>query len=256
MSAIDPGIMRIGRAVARQQAARGAMAVVLTGSHARSEANALSDIDIVVLVRHKPADDLPSEMMRGGRLMVLTHTTDRAVRAAFRDPSRIGTYVPGWREAIILYDEAGVAARLQTEARRWTWEGVADAVDEYVADEITGWAEEVLKLRAAIDDGRWLHAATQRSLLALQLAGLMALRRRILVGTENVQWDLVAKEMGEPWTSAQSRALSLSGETVTESCAAALGLYAIAAREAWPLLNRRQRAIVEHATGEDVGTWR
>ncbi len=246
MSAVDPAAMRIARTVGRERMEAGALAVVLTGSHARGDAGAHSDIDIVALYGTMPDDD-SSIMMRGGRMVTIARTTPSRVRADFHDPARFTTYVPGWREAVILADADGVAARLQARAHRWTWESVADVADEWVAEGITGWAEEALKLRAALDAGRMVHAATQRSLLAISLAGLMAVRHRILCGTENVLWDTVCERMGEPWSSAQKRALGMRGESVVTSSEAALELYAIAVREAWPLLDRRQRAVVRHA---------
>jgi hypothetical protein len=148
---------------------------------------------------------------------------------------------------VILADESDVAARLQAEARRWTWEQVADVCDAWVAEEIAGWAEEVHKLVGALAHGSAQNAAAQRSLLALQLAGVMGVRRRILFGTENVMWDVVAEAMGEPWASTQATALAMRGEPLEVSCRAALRLYAIAAGEAWGLLDRRQRGVVGEA---------
>jgi hypothetical protein len=96
--------------------------------------------------------------------------------------------------------------------------------------------------------------ATQRSLLALQLAGVMAVRRRILFGTENVMWDLVAEALGARWRRAQRAALAMRGESLEVSCRAALRLYALAAEEAWDLLDRRQRQVVDHACAI-AGEW-
>jgi hypothetical protein len=175
------------------------------------------------------------------------------VGAGFRDPRRIATHVPGWRSAVILADPSGVAARLQAEARRWTWDRVVEECDEWVAEEIVGWAEEVHKLVGALEHGTAQNAAAQRSLLALQLAGVMAVRRRILYGTENVMWDMVAEAMGEPWASSQAAALSMRGEPLEASCRAALRLYALAAAAGWPLLDRRQRGVVGQAC--EIAGW-
>jgi hypothetical protein len=173
--------------------------------------------------------------------------TPRGVRAGFHDPARLTTHVPGWRGAVILADLRGVAARLQGEARRWSWDLVAAKCDDWAAEQVTGWAEEVHKLVAAMAEGQTHHAAAQRSVLAVHLASLMAVQRRILFGTDNVLWSLVAAEMAEPWATAQGAALSEGRESLDASCRAALQLYAIAAGEVWPLLDRRQRAVVAHA---------
>jgi hypothetical protein len=119
--------------------------------------------------------------------------------------------------------------------------------DRWVADEFTGWAEEVHKLAAMLDRNERLGAAVQRSVLAIRLAPIVAVHRRILYGSENRLWDLVAGAMGEPWASTQRAALSLDGESHKVSARAALRLYALAAEEVRALLSYRQRQVVDHA---------
>ena len=97
-------------------------------------------------------------------------------------------------------------------------------------------------------------AAVQRSVLALRLASTLALHRRILYGSENRLWDLVAQELGPAWRDAQAAALGVSGESLEVGSNAALQLFALAAREVMPLLDERQRAVVEQ--GERVATSR
>jgi hypothetical protein len=108
-----------------------------------------------------------------------------------------------------------------------------------VAEAVTGYAEEVHKLAAALRNGNRPLAAVQRSLLAVH--------RRILYGSENRLWDLVSGAMGEGWHELQSAALGLGGEGFERTCAAALGLYGLAAEEVSPLLDGRQGAVVERA---------
>jgi hypothetical protein len=248
-SSVDPAILRVARRVARDAVASGARAVVLTGSHARGDANASSDIDIIVVHARMPAerDWLPVQQHRFGHLVTVSTATAAGVRAAFRTPRDATTHVPGWRDAFVLHDPDGVAARLVRAAQRWTWEGIAPACDDYVADELTGYAEEVHKLVAAIERRRWMAAAVWRDVFATRLAHVMAIHRRTLFGTENVLWDVVCDALGAEWREAQSAALSLGGEPTARSCRGALRLYALAAREARSLFDARQRRIVAHA---------
>jgi hypothetical protein len=249
VSVVNRRVSAIARAIARDAMSSGASAVVLSGSHVMGTATPLSDIDLIVIWKtRRSLDPIPSSLERSGHLVTVSATTASEVRADFLDPERFTTYVPGWRIARILADPTNIAARLQAAANRWSWDRVATDADAWVARQITGWAEEVHKLAAALDAGNDLHAATQRSLLAVQLAGVMAVRHRILSGSENVLWSLVSDHMGEPWSSMQSRALSRRGESLEISARAALELYAIAAVEAWPVLNRTQRAVVKHAS--------
>ena len=75
-------------------------------------------------------------------------------------------------------------------------------------------------------------AAVQRTLLAVHLAPILAVHRRILYGSENCLWDLVADAVGEGWSRTQSAALGLGGESLERTCEAALWLYGLAAEEA------------------------
>ena len=221
----------------------GARAVTLHGSHARGDAHAHSDIDIVA-IGDGPAYELSH---RRGHLVSVSWYSRAKITRIFGDPALVGSAIPGWREAVILTDPDGVAASLKRHAERWSWDGMGAACDRWVADEFTGWAEEVHKLAAMLDRNERLGASVQRSVLAIRLAPIVAVHRRILYGSENRLWDLVAGAMGEPWASTQRAALSLDGESHEDSALAALRLYALAADEVRPLLSHRQRQVVDHA---------
>jgi hypothetical protein len=240
---VDANAIRVARTVARELAAQGAGAVTLHGSFARGDAHRESDIDIVAIGKG-PEYTLSR---RRGYLVSISWTAFGRQWAGLRDPALAGASVPGWREAVVLQDPDRIAGRLKNRAERFTWEAISAASDRWVAEEIVGLAEEVHKTVIGRERGARQTAAVWRSVLALRIAKAMSVRRRILYGTENVLWDLVSDEMGEPWESAQAGALGLRGESLEASCRAALGLYAIAAAEVWPLLDRRQRAVVAHA---------
>jgi hypothetical protein len=155
--------------------------------------------------------------------------------------------VPGWRDAVILFDPEGVARRLQATARRWSWGPVEAACDQWVAEEITGFAEEVHKLAVALERREDAKAAVQRAVIALRMASIVAIRRRMLHGTENVLWDLAGAAMGREWARAQAVALGVGQASPTEACRAAMRLYALTADEVMPLLDREQRSVVRHA---------
>jgi hypothetical protein len=108
--------------------------------------------------------------------------------------------VPGWREALVMYDADGLATSLIEEVRAWTWGPLERRCDRWVAEETTGYAEEVHKLAPALRNGNRPLAAVQRSLLAVHLAPVVAVHRRILYGSENHLWDLVSGAMGRGGT--------------------------------------------------------
>lgn len=247
VSGVDPAALRVARRIARGLIRDGARAVVLTGSHARGDAHAESDIDLVVIGNSRPGDEVPPPRRVGPFLVTTAVTNASAARRAFLDPALVGANVPGWRDAVILADTGGVAVRLQRRARQWSWDAIDAACDRWVAANVAGYAEEVHKLVAALDRRDDALAAIQRSILALHLAKVAAVHHRILYGSENDMWRLAGERMGARWSSAQARALSLKGESVRVSSRAALSMYRLLAAETVHLLDRRERAVVAHA---------
>ncbi len=244
--AVDPEAT--ARRVAAELAKRGARAVALVGSRATGTADADSDLDLAV-VGDGPHYRLEEQ---DGLLVSLGWASPEEQRRRLYDPGYLATHVPGWRAAVLLHDPEGLAGAIQREALGWSWSEVEAACDGWVAEQLTGYAEEVVKLRRSLRTGDRITAAIQRSVLAIRLAPVMAIHRRLLYGTENVLWDLVAKESGEPWADAQRAALNASGESFEASCTAALELFALAAEELRPVLDERQRAVVSHAARPDA----
>jgi hypothetical protein len=224
---------------------RGARAVALTGSHAPGDATAASDLDLIVV------GDGPAYLLEvhEGVLVAQAWASELEHRARLTRPGQVGSAVPGWRQAVILHDPHGTAAQLQREATDWTWEPHAEECDAWVAEEVTGLAEEVHKFAAALEAGRTLTAAVQRDLLALRLAPILAVRLRLLYGSENLLWDRVGELIGADWRAAQAAAFSTGGESFEESCAAALRLYRMAAEWVVPLLDGRQATVIDGALG-------
>jgi hypothetical protein len=173
--------------------------------------------------------------------------TARQHRQAFKDPSKAGGIIPAWRNAAIIYDPQGIAYALKKDAERWQWEPLSKQADRWVAEELTGWAEEVHRLIGNLQLGRRSAAAVQRSVLAIKMAPILAVHHRILYDTENQLWSLVSTRMGTEWAQLQSIALGEDSQSFEDTCKAALQLYAIVAQEARHLLNRRQYQVVAHA---------
>jgi hypothetical protein len=119
--------------------------------------------------------------------------------------------------------------------------------DNWVAEEITGWAEEVHRLVGNLQKGHRNVAAIQRSVLAIKMAPILAVHHRIFYDTENHLWNLVSKRMGGKWAELQSAALGTGNQSFEDTCDAALQLYAAAAQDVRHLLNERQHQVVVHA---------
>jgi hypothetical protein len=240
---MERDVLALCRDIAGELAAAGAAAVVLTGSHARGTATAESDVDLVAIGTGSGYE----LTVRSSRLVSLSWRTAAAQRQQFGQPQAAGKEIAAWRAAVIIEDSAGVAGELQDLARNWSWADVAGPAREWVAAELTGYAEEVHKLVAALRLGRLRVAAVQCSLLATYLAPVLAVHFQLLVDSENDLWDLVAAQAGEPWRAAQDRALGLDGGPLDARCRAALDLYAATAAMAGAGFTSRQQAVVTGA---------
>jgi len=236
-------VLQVSRAVSRRLVGQGAEAVVLMGSHVRGDAYKESDLDIHALGRG-PHYRLERYQ---GFLISISWSTARQDRQAFKDPGKVGGVIPAWRNAVIIHDSQGIAKALKQEAQEWRWDSLGRRVDRWVAEELTGYAEEVHKLVGNLQLGRRSAASVQRSLLAIYMAPILAVRHRILYDTENQLWNLVSSKMGIKWAQLQSAALGEGGQSFEDTCRAALQLFALAAREVRNLLNKRQYQVVAHA---------
>jgi hypothetical protein len=235
--------MEVARAETDKLIEQGAVAVMLTGSHARGDAHPESDLDLRVV-----GDGPDSFLVRREEFLVsIAWLTADEHREAFTKPDEVGQVIPGWRGAVILHDPKGVAKEIQAEARQWRWDDIRSECDEWVADQITDLAEEVHTLIGNLDMGQNSGAAAIRSQIALHLAHLLAVHLRLLYTSENDLWDVVAEEMGNPWGKVQAVALGLEGNSFRKTCEAALELFGIAAALVVDTLDDRRLAIVGHA---------
>jgi Nucleotidyltransferase domain len=230
----------VARTVARRRSRLGFPSVVLVGSWARGTARRHSDIDLVAVGSR--SDHLT--LYERGFFVTIKETTFAAESGEMRDPRRAGQAVLGWREAIPLLDSSRAAARLKRQALRFGWERLAPAADRSVAKDLVGWAEESVKLMRLMADGLHESAAVQRNLLVNAMAGVMAVRRRLLYN-ENDLWEQIGERTGPRWHRAQRSALGLGRTTFEGSCEAALELYRMTALECLDCLTVGQRAVVD-----------
>lgn len=244
MTDVQPTVLTVAEEVAGELMEAGARAVVLTGSHARGDATPQSDLDLYVI------GDGPDYRLerRHEYLVSVSWRIEQHVIQAFESPSDVGGLVPGWRQAVVLVDPSGVAAGLIDRANAWAWDVIGnDRLNEWVAEQLTGYAEEVHKLVSHIERQKLQFAAVERSVLALRIPMIMAVHKRILYDSENDLWDLVADRMGVEWSKNQSAALGLTERPFDEGCDGALALYVTACEEVSDLFDARQKVVVGHA---------
>lgn len=240
---MDRRVLQIARKFSRKLIDQGAEGVVLFGSWVRGDAYKESDIDIHAIGRG-PCYRL--ERFEGF-LFSMSWATARSHRMAFGSPGKVGGIIHAWRGAKIIYDPKGIAEALKREALEWRWELLGTQTDKWVAEELTGYSEEVHKLVGNLELGQKDSAAVQRSLLAIHLARILAVHHRILYDSENHLWDLVSAKMGPKWTKVQSAALGEGDENFVDTCNAALQLFALATHDIRHMLDERQYRVVAHA---------
>lgn len=229
----------------------GARAALLVGSYARGVAQPHADIDLIVI-----GDGPPYRLQRAeAHLLSISWRTPDELRTEMHSPPACAATVPGLRAARHLHDPDGIAQMLQQEALAWTWQSVGDdALDDWVAAAISGYAEEVQKLVGATMAGDRRKQTIQRSILALRLAIPLAVHLRLLYASEDHLWSLVDAGMGAAWQRAQAVALGEGTESVVHSspefdaqAAAAGELFVLACRRIDALFDAQQRAVVAHA---------
>lgn len=242
---------RLVAALLPELIACGARAIALAGSRVGGRATRYSDLDVIAV---GPRDLDGYSRAVDGVLVVVASMPEETHRADFRDPAYL-SWVPTWRSAQIVHDPEAVAVALQREAAAWTWDVVGDErCDRWVAAQITGYAEEVHKLASGVELRDPTLAAVQRSVLALRLPAVMAVHRRLLYESENELWSRICVEFGSAWRGAFEAALILPDRDPSESSAAALTLYRLAAAHARDVLDDDQRAVVDLAlhVGEET----
>ena len=245
MSGPSERVLEVARKEALDLMHAGAEAVFLTGSHARGDAHPESDLDIRAL-----GEGSSPPLKRHDEFLISTSwTTRKENEDTFRDPSQVGQSIPGWRGAVILEDPDGTAAELKQLAQRWSWDEIDHDCDEWVAAQVTDYAEEIHTLVGNLDQDQRSGAAAIRSQLAMHLAQFLSVHHRVLYESENDLWDMVAEAMGAEYAQRQNVALGLEVASLEESSRAALDLFAIAAAKTHHLLDETQRAVVAHACG-------
>jgi predicted nucleotidyltransferase len=239
---VDEEIRGLVERVSTQLVEQGAKATLLTGSHARGNARPDSDVDLFA-VGEGPAGWME---ILDDRLVAVYWWTAEETRRRMLTPEEAILTVRSWRDGLLIDDPSGVGAELQRDAREWTWEKIGREADAWVADKLVVWAEYVQKLAAATESDRPLDAAAIRGQLVVQLADILAVRRRLLEQSENGFWETVADAGGPEVRAALERALAI-GVDERAAASGAIELFRLVAEDCRGSLDDRQRRVIGHA---------
>lgn len=226
------------------------LALLLVGSRARGDHAPSSDID---LARHMRADSARQETLyfndAAGRLISLKTFDTASEEEALGLPGRAVWQAPALASAVVLYDRHGGAARLIDRARRFDWANLGEEPDRHVAREVTGYAEEALKIIVGLERGIESQIVYATMGMVLGLAEAMVVHRRGFIISENrlfeTALDLMASR--DDWVSSLRLAAGFGEHGPVDRANAALALYAETVTLVWSLLTDDQRAVTQAA---------
>jgi hypothetical protein len=199
--------------------------IALVGSLARGTATRWSDIDVHRYVRDDASR--PPNIVRWvtGRLLRANTTTPREVRQELARPETAVWAVEPTRTMRILVDREGQLALIQSAALAFDWSQIAEAANEWVSQRVSKDAENVLKLRGAVDGRDESSILNAHLNLALHCTEASCIALGVLITSENRFHEQVRKAAGPIWTNAQRAAYGLDGGDIFARAVATCALY-------------------------------
>lgn len=225
----------------------GTRGLAISGSVARGEHTVWSDIDVNRYVAGASVADAVPPRWIGDRLVrVSSYTMAEAWAELERPEIAIWAVLPlqGMR---ILVDRDGEVTRLQEAARSFQWAAVASRARAWASRRLAKDAENVLKLRAAIDRRDESSIMNAHLNLAQHCADAVAVARGVLIPTENRFHDVVRAAAGPDWTRLQRAAYGLDGEDAVSRAQATCALYAATVAYLAAELDEEDHRVAERA---------
>lgn len=224
----------------------GAEAVLLLGSYARGDAGPYSDVDLLRLTGASIAGQ--RSVIWQKKLVNVTDADPATIDAWFSEPEQAVEVVAGLREARVLRDREGTAARLVARAEAFVWTPeLQEKANRWASTQLAGWAEEAHKGLAGLrtsDTGRLLNAQFG---LSWGLAKTVRVQRGLLSNSDNAFFaDLQIAFAGTRLLRSLHAVYGLTGLALPEQVRAGLELYVLTADLLKPALHDSDRPIIEH----------
>lgn len=227
-------------------------AAALSGSHARGDADAFSDIDLR-LYSAMPLEGVEADRLlyRNGQLVSVSLHTFRGEARQFADPPSAVFAVAPIRTLHVLLDREGKLAELQEQAHRFRWEDIATEADTYTARTVYQQAEVVHKVLGSLTASQPLRAVVATAELVQELTLAMAVSSRVLVVSDRSYLQQVYEAVGNAtaWVEAHRRlaagiATPNGRDVYVVRGRAALALYRETALRTQGSMTDAQRAVV------------
>lgn len=171
-------------------------AIILMGGHARGDAGAFSDID---LVRFWSTNDLPQTATHliADHFVVVSNEGPQTTETWFTEPHKVVKSIRSVLDAQPLCDPKGLIATFQQRAASFVWdEQMQQRANEYASIQMVGWIEEAQKALEGLrrnDIGRLLNG---KHGLSWGLLDVMCVQQGIMIDTDNTLYDAVNSAMG------------------------------------------------------------
>lgn len=224
----------------------------LSGSYARGEADAYSDIDLR-LYTDSPLEGVEADRLlyRDDRLVsVSLHTFPGEARQLAHPPGAVFAVAP-IRTLHPLLDRQGSLAALQQTARRFRWDDIATEADAWAVRMVYHQTEVVQKVLGSLAMSLPLRAVVTTVELVQELTLAMAIALHVLVVSDRSYLDQVYEAVGREtaWVHAHQMAAGVTTPDGSEAYVArwyaALALYRETAALTRALMTREQRAVVD-----------
>jgi hypothetical protein len=211
----------------------GVRAIVLTGSFARGDGGAYSDIDLLRFV-DVAARDLPGggSHLIDGTLVNVSNVAPDEPEDWLTKPEIAVDVVQGVRTAVPLLDRAHAFATIQARARLFVWDNVLQQrANVWASRQMVGWIEEAHKGLEGLrrnDTGRLLSAQFG---LSWGLSNVVKVQRGVLLTGENTFWHELEAAVGydSEWVQQRRVVFNVAAAALPAQVRAGLRLYALTA---------------------------
>jgi hypothetical protein len=227
--------------------------MTMSGSFARNQASRYSDVDIQRYMHVLPESRYEHYILQyvQGRLVsVKTLTVEEAQKSLTR-PDKAIWAIPGLRQMNILLDKEGILAGLKQAAEQADWSRLQPAADEFAADELMGYAEEVHKLLDGLEQDSESKVVYAVWGMVEGMARTLAVHHGLLIPSENEFFQMVQDSAGHAsdWTRSFRIAAGMDPAPLSQSPyrvrgEAALRLYVYTARPLLESKPERYREVV------------
>jgi predicted nucleotidyltransferase len=233
------------------------IAIILTGSYARKEANPpLSDIDLVAYVKDLNAVKQREHLFYEGEQLIGIDYKSLAERdTEMQNPLGALITVPIWRTCQILHDTDGEMAQRKKAAEAFHWDArMQQQANANFSAGLYHLAEISHNILSGLNRDDWSPLSIVSSEMADKLGYMLLVQRGIFINSHNHIYHLIQSVVGSEsvwwrfFTVAVGLRLPTGWFTLPQIRGmAALRLYRLTVRENKHLIEERHQAVIETA---------